>query len=136
MWGGGEVDLSNPPKGVDHSFPNTSFVALSCLQCLYFLRMCLFLSLHSAQCPSSELSRRGAQLLNLSYTGEIYPPHPAMNDTWEGAAVPTLWWEMTSAMCVHEGGRGGMQLYCTDKKKIKFSSYIRKFRMEQLQSHI
>jgi hypothetical protein len=24
----------------------------------------------------------------------------------------------------------------TDKKKIKFSSYIRKFRMEQLQSHI
>jgi hypothetical protein len=25
---------------------------------------------------------------------------------------------------------------CTDKKKIKFSSYIRKFRVEQLQSHI
>ncbi len=24
----------------------------------------------------------------------------------------------------------------TDKKKIKFSSYIRKFRVEQLQSHI
>jgi hypothetical protein len=24
----------------------------------------------------------------------------------------------------------------TDKKEIKFSSYIRKFRMEQLQSHI
>jgi hypothetical protein len=25
---------------------------------------------------------------------------------------------------------------CTVKKKIKFSSYIRKFRMEQLQSHM
>ncbi len=27
-------------------------------------------------------------------------------------------------------------MYHTDKKKIKFSSYIRKFRVEQLQSHI
>ncbi len=25
---------------------------------------------------------------------------------------------------------------CTDKKKIKFSSYIRKLRLDQLQSHI
>jgi hypothetical protein len=33
----------------------------------------------------------------------------------------------------------GIYLYgatCTDKKEIKFSSYLRKFRMEQLQSHI
>jgi hypothetical protein len=30
-------------------------------------------------------------------------------------------------------GKGILQ---TDKKKIKFSSYIRKFRVEQLQSHI
>jgi hypothetical protein len=34
------------------------------------------------------------------------------------------------------GGLGNT-LYCTlIKKKIKFSSYIRKFRMEQLQSHM
>jgi hypothetical protein len=31
-------------------------------------------------------------------------------------------------------GRGGA--HHTDKKNIKFSSYIRKFRVEQLQSHI
>jgi hypothetical protein len=45
------------------------------------------------------------------------------------------------------GGRGGDREisvdekkevggYYTDKKKTKFSSYIRKFRKEQLQSHI
>jgi len=34
------------------------------------------------------------------------------------------------------GGRFNYYRSCTDKKEIKFSSYIRKFRVEQLQSHI